>query len=144
MQPLENNNPFPILSQEQQQALNLMHAGNNVFLSGEAGTGKSVIIHEFRRTSGKNIVCLAPTGMAALNIAAVTIHSFFGLTIGINTGEETTITAEQRDVMLATEVIIIDEISMVRADVFQSIDNILRKVMPRKRQHLPFGGIQVI
>ena len=65
------------LNAEQQNALNAMLSGKNCFLTGEAGTGKSTVLREFLRQTDKNAVVVAPTGIAAINVSGVTIHSFF-------------------------------------------------------------------
>jgi predicted ATPase len=74
------------LSNEQQSALDLMFSGKNVFLTGEAGTGKSTILRKFREQCRKECVFLAPTGIAAINVAGSTLHSFFMLKPGLFNG----------------------------------------------------------
>ena len=73
------------LNSEQQSALNAMMAGHNVFLTGEAGTGKSTVLREFRRQCNRACAVLAPTGVAAINVGGSTIHSFFMLKPGLMT-----------------------------------------------------------
>ena len=118
------------LNSEQQSALNAMMAGHNVFLTGEAGTGKSTVLREFRRQCNRACAVLAPTGVAAINVGGSTIHSFFMLKPGLMT--EDTIdeigSGKKRAVIRATKTIIIDEISMVRSDVFAAIDIRLRSL----------------
>ena len=113
------------LTAEQSKALDLMLDGKNVFLTGEAGTGKSHLLQEFRnRCDAKNIVFLAPTGLAASNIKGQTIHSFCRLAPVFqdnNTIED--ITDPKYNALLnAVDTIVIDEISMVRSDIFAAID----------------------
>lgn len=119
----------------------------NLFLTGKAGTGKTVFLKEFKEHTKKKVVILAPTGIAAINAHAQTIHSFFKFnfspyvpkTINVNTQND----AETNDdVMLKElEMIVIDEISMVRVDLLDRIDNKLRQV---RRNNQPFGGVQLL
>jgi len=110
----------------------------NVFLTGKAGTGKSTFLHYFRENTAKKIAVLAPTGVAALNVSGQTIHSFFRLKPAfVNVGELKPI---RNRVLKELDLLIIDEISMVRADIFDGIDHSLR--LARKNQK-PFGGVQI-
>lgn len=134
------------LTQEQENALQEMLSGKNVFLTGEAGTGKSTIVKEFKRRVNKNCVFLAPTGIAAVNIGGSTIHSFMCFAPG-PMNEETigTITNKHRKVLIRnTEIIVIDEISMVRGDLFWAIDYRLRQIATNRDKKRPFGGKQII
>lgn len=119
----------------------------NLFLTGKAGTGKTVFLKEFKEHTKKKVVVLAPTGIAAINAHAQTIHSFFNFsfspyipqTININTQNDA---ETYNDEMLKElEMIIIDEVSMVRADLLDRIDNKLRQV---RRNNKPFGGVQLL
>jgi ATP-dependent DNA helicase PIF1 len=135
------------LSQEQENALQLMLSGKNVFLTGEAGTGKSTILREFRARNGSCAVFLAPTGIAAINVKGSTLHSFFLFKPGLLTPE--TIgdvgTGKRRQMIRQTKIIIIDEISMVRSDVFCAIDYRLRQLaLGKNNKERPFGGKQMI
>ncbi len=133
---------FSRLDPQQERALTLMKEGKNVFLTGRAGCGKSFVIDEFQKQCTKNIACLAPTGMAALNINGSTIHSFLGLPIGVITPETQINIDTERILMLKNiEVIIIDEVSMVRSDVFCAIDRVLREA---NQTNVPFAGKQLI
>jgi len=116
----------------------------NLFITGRAGTGKSTLLKYFRDTTKKKIVVLAPTGVAAVNVGGQTIHSFFGFT-----PETTPDTVKYprgyddvKDVYRALDTIVIDEVSMVRADLFDCIDIFLRKAGRDHRK--PFGGVQMI
>ena len=147
-------NSTPILNEEQQQALNQMLSGRNIFLSGNAGSGKTTVIREFQRLSRKRLICLAPTGRAALNIGGMTIHRFFGFPATLltrdNVGKD--LSAHQLDLLQEAEVILIDEISMVRSDAFHFIEKLLRITAPDTSRSLlenpccyrPFGGRQII
>ena len=134
------------LNQGQQYALELMLAGRNVFLTGEAGTGKFTLLREFRHRCDRNCVFLAPTGVAAINIKGTTIHSFFLLKPGLLTPETLDDLANDKQARLirATKTIVIDEISMVRSDVFAAVDLRLRALAKGSNQHKPFGGKQLI
>lgn len=108
------------LKKKQKQALDILKEGHNVFLSGEAGTGKSFVIEEFKKyldSIGKKYIVGAPTGLAALNIKGITLHRMFGLSI-----DPLSVSVTMKNVD-ETEVIIIDEISMCRVDNFQKIAN---------------------
>lgn len=140
-------NRATLLSEEQSAALQLMLSGRNVFLTGEAGTGKSTILHELRKRYGdEGIVFLAPTGMAASNIKGQTIHSFFRLTPGLLSPDTIEELGDSRTRMLLSEVqtVVIDEISMVRSDVFAAIDHRFREVACGENRNRPFAGKQVI
>lgn len=134
------------LAQEQENALQEMLSGKNVFLTGEAGTGKSTIVKEFQRRVNKNCVFLAPTGIAAVNIGGSTIHSFLCFAPG-PMNEETigTVSNKHRKALIRNaEIIVIDEISMVRGDLFWAIDHRLRQIATCGDKKKPFGGKQII
>lgn len=123
----------------------------NIFLTGKAGTGKTTFLHKLRKESSKQMAVVAPTGVAAINAGGTTIHSFFQLPLTpfIPTPEgkkdlisKLQIRKERRQVMRELELLIIDEVSMVRADVLDALDTILRQV--RYRHSEAFGGVQVI
>jgi len=114
---------------------------NNIFITGPAGSGKSTILKKFLSlTKKENYAVLAPTGVAAAIVEGQTIHSFFRLPLGIITDEEIN---QKRFGKLyrGIETIIIDEISMVRREVFDAMDKIMRKYKDSRR---PFGGAQLI
>lgn len=123
----------------------------NVFLTGKAGTGKTTFLHRLRETSPKQIAVVAPTGVAAINAGGTTIHSFFQLPltpfIPTEMGRKELIgkmkmQSNRRKVIRELELLVIDEISMVRADILDAIDTVLRHV--RYRHNEPFGGVQMI
>ncbi|MDE5688378.1 MAG: AAA family ATPase [Paramuribaculum sp.] len=134
------------LAQEQEAALSEMLSGRNVFLTGEAGTGKSTIVREFQSRTDKNCVVLAPTGIAAVNIGGSTIHSFLRFAPGLMTEDSVGSIAHKRhrSLIRSVEVVIIDEISMVRSDLFWAVDYRLRQIAQSKDKKKPFGGKQVI
>ena len=130
------------LSNEQKNALNVMLTGKNLCIMGKAGTGKTALIEAFVKECRKELVCLAPTGFAAQLISeAVTVHSFFKFPIGV-LDEDTLANSQPKEELLkATEVILIDEASMLRSDLIYGIDYLLKKY---KDPLKPFGGVQVI
>ncbi len=134
------------LDDEQNHALKLMLSGRNVFLTGEAGTGKSTVLQEFKRQATQGCVFLAPTGIAAINVGGTTIHSFFLLQPGLLMPDniEDIENGRRRRLIRATKTIIIDEISMVRSDVFAAIDLRLRSLASGGNQRKPFGGKQIV
>ncbi len=131
------------LTLEQEFALDAMLSGRNIFLTGRGGTGKSSIIRTFLERSGGNVACLAPTGIAARNLPnGVTIHNFFRLS---PTGEPPSgETPYLQELYRTTDTILIDEISMVRSDLFSMMEAILRRYAMPGRERLPFGGKQII
>ena len=134
------------LTEEQDAALQLMMSGKNVFLTGEAGTGKSTILKEFRRRCERDVVFLAPTGIAAINVNGGTLHSFFLLKPGLLSSDtmEPIGPGKRRMLIRRTKVIVIDEISMVRSDVFWAVDQRLRELAIGGSKQKPFGGKQII
>lgn len=131
------------LTNEQEQALAMMLSGKNVFLTGKAGTGKSTILHKFKEVCTRECVFLAPTGIAAINIGGSTLHSFFQLKPGLLTPDsmEELRSKKRINLIRQVETIVIDEVSMVRSDLFAAIDARLREVTKDTR---PFGGKQII
>jgi len=126
------------------EALDLMeNTTRPIFITGRAGTGKSTLLRHFCKTTKKKTVVLAPTGVAALNVEGQTIHSFFLIRPGITLPEAKREGRRARNNELYREVetIIIDEISMVRADLFDAVDVFLKAVMNLRE---PFGGKQII
>ena len=133
------------LSADFQAALDLLEkSAQNVFVTGKAGTGKSTLLQLLRSTSRKNMTVLAPTGVAALNVQGQTIHSFFGFPPRIITPSEAARKVSQKHqqrLYRNLQVLVIDEISMVRADMLDGIDKFLRV---NRESYKPFGGVQVI
>lgn len=115
---------------------------DHLFLTGRAGTGKSTLLDYFRKHTTKKHVVLAPTGVAALNVKGQTIHSFFGFHPEIQVNLVRKAFPDSIPLFKAIETIIIDEISMVRADLLDCIDKALR--LNRERPKEPFGGVQMI
>jgi ATP-dependent exoDNAse (exonuclease V) alpha subunit len=130
------------LSGDFRKALSAMEGQRNLFITGEAGTGKSTLLAHFRRMTYKNIAVLAPTGVAALNVGGQTIHSFFHFKPDITPDTVRKINPWGARKYRSLDAIVIDEISMVRADLLDCIDQFLR--LNGKDRLLPFGGIQMI
>ncbi len=136
-----NATPSSELNKEKSEIFNIMeNTNNNMFITGKAGTGKSYLLKYFRRVTKKKVLYCAPTGIAALNIDGVTLHSAFGYD---NLKEDAEIKLSANKVVLFKNIdtLVIDEISMVRVDVFNQIDKILRMVSDNNQT---FGGKQVI
>ncbi len=117
-----------------------MEAGHNLFITGRAGTGKSTLLRLYQRTTHRRVVVLAPTGVAALNVAGQTIHSFFGFPPRLFSPADIKRRRYARLYELL-DCIIIDEISMVRADLLDNIDYFLRL---QRGDDRPFGGVQMV
>lgn len=137
-----------VLDDEQKIAFTIMNkTTENLFITGKAGTGKSFLLDFFVRATLKKTLKLAPTGISALNIAGSTLHSAFGYDnlekISLDRISENTIQlkSEKKRILKEVDTIIIDEISMVRVDIFDKIDKILRVINMSAK---PFGGKQLI
>src|ERR1700750_1855859 len=135
------------LNPAMQLAYDYLESTNTVvFLTGKAGTGETTFLQKIRQKSKKKLAVVAPTGVAAINAGGMTIHSLFQLPFGPllpNSTErpETVYSAEKRELLQNLALLAIDEISMVRPDVLDQIDLILRNVRGRKH---PFGGVQLL
>lgn len=135
----------------------ISYTHKNLFLTGKAGTGKTTFLRHLKETLPKRMIVVAPTGVAALNAGGVTIHSFFQLPfgpyipsrkkdeilLGIPEKQEQLFrfSREKKDIIKSLDLLIIDEISMVRADLLDGIDNVLRRI---RRSNKPFGGVQLL
>lgn len=123
--------------------------GANLFLTGKAGTGKTTFLRRLVETSAKRMIVLAPTGVAAINAGGMTIHSFFQFPFspfvpGVGFPEEKKyyrFSEEKKKIIRSLDLLVIDEISMVRADLLDGIDDFLRRIKDPTR---PFGGIQLL
>lgn len=128
------------LTTSQDKAIKLLDAGYNVFLTGKAGTGKSFLVDYFvAKHPEKNIVKCAPTGVAALNINGATIHRTFGVPLGVLDHHGVCTSPEKLDVLKKSDVILIDEISMCRIDVFEYVIRSLKRVGIRNKQLILVG-----
>lgn len=133
-----------------------------VFLTGKAGTGKTTFLRRIIEHTHKNAIIVAPTGIAAINAGGVTIHSQFGVPFGlfipdssfkiddfrvkVNTpytmAKHLNMRDQKRRLLQELELLVIDEVSMLRADLLDTIDYVLKNI--RRQQHKPFGGVQVL
>lgn len=131
----------------------LEYTGTSVFLTGKAGTGKTTFLKELRRRSPKRMIIVAPTGVAAINAGGVTIHSFFQLPFGpyiVGQAMERSegsnrfshkFSREKINIIRSMDLLVIDEISMVRADLLDAINDMLCRYRDREK---PFGGVQLL
>jgi len=120
----------------------------NLFITGKAGTGKTTFLHKIKSESLKRMVIVAPTGVAAINAKGVTIHSFFQMPFGpilpnqiANTNQQRKFSKTKIDIIKSLDLVIIDEISMVRADLLDAIDQVMRRY---KNRNKVFGGAQIL
>lgn len=132
----------------------ITHTGTHLFLTGKAGTGKTTFLRRLKEESPKRMVVLAPTGIAAINAGGMTIHSFFQLPfapfipdVAFRPGEggkgnsRYRFGKEKIKLLRSIDLLVIDEISMVRADLLDAIDDVLRRYRNRQK---PFGGVQLL
>ncbi|MDI1235180.1 MAG: helix-turn-helix domain-containing protein [bacterium] len=135
------------------------YTNKNIFLTGKAGTGKTTFLHNLKKSSPKRMAVVAPTGVAAINAGGVTIHSFFQLPFGPhipehlqkgssfnpgaqqNAANNKKFNREKIKLIQSLDLLVIDEISMVRADMLDAIDEVLRRY---KNHYQPFGGVQLL
>lgn len=133
------------LNEKQKVAMQKVISGENIFLSGPGGVGKSYLVKHIMDKFSESTVLLAPTGIAALNIGGSTIHSTFKFPFSVLTKKNHSKVHDKVHELFGPDGpvrrIIIDEISMVRADIFEAIDQNLRRA---RRANIPFGGIQII
>jgi len=143
---MENASPYYQLAHDF-----AIYTNRSIFLTGKAGTGKTTFLRKLKKETKKQIAVVAPTGVAAINAGGTTMHSFFQLPFNPfiptvegrkNLIEKMKMQSNRRKVIQELELLVIDEISMVRADVLDAVDTILRHV--RFRNNEPFGGVQVI
>jgi len=143
---MENTSPYYQLAHDF-----ALFTNRSIFLTGKAGTGKTTFLHKLKKETKKQIAVVAPTGVAAINAGGTTMHSFFQLPFNPfiptvegrkNLIDKMKMQGNRRKVIQELELLVIDEISMVRADVLDAVDTILRHV--RYRNNEPFGGVQLI
>jgi hypothetical protein len=121
--------------------------GCHIFLTGKAGTGKTTFLRSLKQNSAKHLVVTAPTGVAAINAGGVTLHSFFQLPFGpFVPGSDTNrspyrFSSDKIGIIRRLDLLVIDEISMVRADLLDGVDSVLRRY---RRSQQPFGGVQLL
>lgn len=143
--PIEHNDIFDLAYRF------VTETSENIFLTGNAGTGKTTFLKYLKENCSKNIIVAAPTGVAAINAGGVTLHSLFQLPFdpflptAANKREllgNLKYNTRRQDLLRKMELLVIDEISMVRCDTMDAIDTILRSV--RRKHETPFGGVQLL
>ncbi|PYR98677.1 MAG: helicase [Acidobacteria bacterium] len=124
------------------------NTGKNIFLTGKAGTGKTTFLHQIKEESSKRMVVTAPTGVAAINAGGMTLHSFFQLPLGMHLpGTSREVNNQRRfsrdkiQLLRTLDLLVIDEISMVRADLLDAVNDVLRRYRDDSRA---FGGVQLL
>ncbi|TMM32399.1 helicase [Polaribacter aestuariivivens] len=137
-----------IENKELELAINFIEkTDRNLFITGKAGTGKTTFLHQIKKESLKRMVIVAPTGVAAINAKGVTIHSFFQMPFGPILPNQSPNNQQRRfsktkiDIIKSLDLVIIDEISMVRADLLDGIDQVMRRY---KNRNKVFGGAQIL
>jgi len=129
----------------------VQNTGCNIFLTGKAGTGKTTFLNRLHENMAKRMIITAPTGVAAINAGGVTLHSFFQLPFGPfvpgsdaydhNSHRQFRFSKEKKQIIQSLDLLVIDEISMVRADLLDAVDAVLRR---HRRSNQPFGGVQLL
>ena len=131
------------LAPEQQAVFDTIETTReHIFVTGRAGTGKSTLLSHLSGHSSKQLVICAPTGVAALNVGGQTIHSLFRLPIGVIADHPIKQAADVRKLLNTIETLVIDEVSMVNADLLDAVDRALRQA--RQKPYEAFGGVQVV
>ncbi len=134
---------FDLENQEMCNAYGLIAKTNkSFFLTGRAGTGKTTFLKTVQEAVDKNFIVVAPTGVAAVNAGGKTIHSFFGLPLGVlSPWDIGVLNGDKISLVRHIDTIIVDEVSMVRCDVIDAMDRTLRQY---RRSSAPFGGVQMV
>lgn len=142
---LNDDNPETVTARDL-----IEHTGVNLFLTGKAGTGKTTFLKRLVSESPKRLIVLAPTGIAAINAGGMTIHSFFqlpfapyipGAAFSSDAKYRFHFSREKRNIIRSIDLLVIDEVSMVRADLLDAVDDVLRRF---RRHDQPFGGVQLL
>lgn len=130
------------LSVEQQKIHDLLESSNGcVYITGKAGTGKSLLLEYFVKHTQKTVAVVAPTGIAALNVGGMTIHSFFKFPPDVIDPQKINVDYKTREILRNIDVIVVDEVSMIRVDLMEGIS---AKLQIARRDDRPFGGVQMI
>ena len=129
----------------------VQYTDNHIFLTGKAGTGKTTFLRNLSKNGIKRMIVTAPTGVAAINAGGVTLHSFFQLPFGpfvpgshahaTNRQRMFRFSKEKREIIKSLDLLVIDEISMVRADLLDAVNSVLQRY---RNSALPFGGVQLL
>jgi ATP-dependent exoDNAse (exonuclease V) alpha subunit len=131
------------LTPEFRRALEILEkGGRNLFITGRAGTGKSTLLQQFRATTRRNVVVLAPTGVAAVNVGGETIHSFFGFRPDITPDRVKKLSSAKQALYRKIDTVVIDEVSMTRADLMDAVAKFLE--LNGRAPGRPFGGAQMV
>lgn len=131
-----------VLSDEQRQVYEkLEYSNDSVYITGKAGTGKSLLLEYFVSHTNKIVAVVAPTGIAALNVGGVTIHSFFKFPLDVIDPKNVNVDYKTREILRNIDAIVIDEVSMIRVDLMEGIS---AKLQVARRDNQPFGGAQMI
>ncbi|MSR77111.1 MAG: AAA family ATPase [Candidatus Omnitrophica bacterium] len=139
---LELPNPFDLSHEFLRYFQEIEEKGNHVYVTGRAGTGKSTFLKYFRLNTKKKIAVVAPTGIAAINVSGQTVHSFFRLPHQFIQKDQIKKVPGSRRIFSELETLIIDEVSMMRADLMDAVDYSLR--LNKGKMNLPFGGVQIV
>lgn len=159
---MQTDSPIIITETAKLAASFINQTSKHIFLTGKAGTGKTTFLKELSKYTFKQTVVVAPTGIAAINAGGATIHSFFQLPFGCYIPQPVTLNEEvyskindpvsliknlkiqgrKRAIIRKIELLVIDEVSMLRCDLLDAIDTVLRHI--RGKHYLPFGGVQVL
>jgi ATP-dependent DNA helicase PIF1 len=130
------------LSTEQRKVYDVLeYSDNNVYITGKAGTGKSLLLEYFVSHTQKTVAVVAPTGIAALNVGGMTIHSFFKFPPDVIDPKKINVDYKTREILRNIDAIVIDEVSMIRVDLMEGIS---AKLQIARRDDRPFGGCQMI
>ena len=129
----------------------IQYTNSNIFLTGKAGTGKTTFLHNLHKTTTKRMIVTAPTGVAAINAGGVTLHSFFQLSFGPFVPDQESYESkrnrmfrfakDKKQIIQSLDLLVIDEISMVRSDLLDAVDAVLRRL---RHNDKPFGGVQLL
>ncbi|MBU2043924.1 MAG: AAA family ATPase [Candidatus Omnitrophica bacterium] len=138
-----NNGKFDFCGEFKEPLELIEDSDKHLFITGKAGSGKSTLLRYFKDITEKNVITLAPTGIAAINVQGQTIHSFFSFPLGFIQKEQVKkLYRAKKKIIQNLDLLLIDEASMVRADMLDAIDYSLR--INRKKMDIPFGGVRIV
>ncbi len=138
-----DNSDFDFCGEFKEPLEFMENSDKHLFVAGKAGSGKSTLLRYFKEITKKNVVTLAPTGIAAINVEGQTIHSFFSFPLGfLQEKQVKKLYRDKKKIIKNLDLLLIDEASMVRADILDAIDYSLR--INRGEIDIPFGGVRII